>query len=302
MPSEPPVADDEHARLFAEHRRAMTGAAYRILGSLAAAEDAVQETWLRWAEVDLATVRNPRAYLLRAASRQALNAARHQARLREDYVGPWLPEPVGDVTVLGSRATGDPADAADLAESVSLAMLVVLESLSPPERAAFVLREVFGLPFDEVATALGRTPEAARQLAHRAREHVRERAPRHPVDRSTHREVTERFLAAAAGGSIEDVVRLLSPDVVLVTDGGGKRRAALRPIHGVEKVLRFARGVMERPDAPVSLRLGDVNGEAAILMARPDGLDGTVTLVVDDGLITAIYLVRNPDKLAHVLA
>lgn len=293
---------DEHARLFAEHRRAMTGAAYRILGSLAAAEDAVQETWLRWAEVDLETVRNPRAYLLRAASRQALNAARHRARLREDYVGPWLPEPVGDVTVLGTHASGDPADVADLAESVSLAMLVVLESLSPLERAAFVLREVFGVPFDEVAATLGRTPESARQLVHRAREHVRERAPRHPVDRSTHREVTERFLAAAAGGSIEDVVRLMSPDVVLVTDGGGKRRAALKPIYGVEKVVRFARGVIERPDVQVSLRIEEVNGEAAILMTRPDGLDGTVTLVVDDGLITAIYLVRNPDKLGHVLA
>ncbi len=293
---------DEHARLFAEHRRAMTGAAYRILGSLAAAEDAVQETWLRWAEVDLETVRNPRAYLLRAASRQALNAARHQARLREDYVGPWLPEPVGDVTVLGTRASGDPADVADLAESVSLAMLVVLESLSPLERAAFVLREVFGLPFDEVGAALGRTPESARQLVHRAREHVRERAPRHPVDRSTHRAVTERFLAAAAGGSIEDVVRLMSPDVVLVTDGGGKRRAALKPIYGVEKVVRFARGVIERPDVQVSLRIEEVNGEAAILMTGPDGLDGTVTLVVDDGLITAIYLVRNPDKLGHVIA
>lgn len=280
----------------------MTGACYRILGDLSAAEDAVQESWLRWADVDLATVRDPRAYLLQIATRQALNALRHRDRLHESYVGPWLPEPVDDVSVLGIRPAADPADTAEVADSVSFALLVVLESLSPAERAAFILHEVFGLSFDEVGAALDRTAVAARQLAHRARDHVRDRSPRHPIDPGTHREITARFLAAAQGGSIDDVLSLLAPDVVLISDGGGKRRAALRPIVGIEKVVRFLLGVMERDDAPTGLRLGEVNGEPAIIMSTGDGLDSTATFVVDAGVVTHIYLVRNPDKLAHVRA
>lgn len=283
----------DHATEFARHRPALVGAAYRILGSANDAEDVAQETWLRWSRVDLARVRDPRAYLVRSASRLALNAVRQQARRREEYVGPWLPEPV---------ATGpEGEDAVELAESVSMAMLVVLASLSPLERATFVLHEVFDLPFAEIAATLDRSESAVRQLAHRAREHVRARAPRNPVDEETHRRVTEKFLDSIQGGSIEDLVALMSPDVVLVSDGGGKKKAALRPIHGPEKILRWFAGVLAKPDVVgVEMRLTHVNGQAAIAGLVGGVVDTLGILEVDDGLVTEIYVVRNPDKLAAV--
>jgi len=275
--------------VFDEHRQALLGAAYRVLGTMTDAEDAVQETWLRWAAADHDEVESPRAYLLTAVTRQALNIARTQERRREAYVGPWLPEPV----------THAP-DTAELAESVSIAMLVVLESLSPAERATFVLHEVFGMPLSEVAETLQKSPAAVRQLAHRAREHVQARRPRQPVDRATHREVTERFLAAASGGSIEELMGMLAPDVVLYSDGGGLRRAALRPIFGAEKVLRFGLGVMQNPDSPVELRIGELNGRAALIAVGMDGVDTVATFLLDGGLITEVYVMRNPEKLRHV--
>ncbi|WP_208324044.1 RNA polymerase sigma factor SigJ [Diaminobutyricimonas sp. TR449] len=284
----------ENATVFAEHRPAMVGAAYRVLGKITDAEDAVQETWLRFADVDLARVEHPRAYLLQAVTRQSLNAVRHQQRLRETYIGPWLPEPIADVTEAGADA------AAELSDSVSFAMLVVLESLSPTERAAFILHDVFGLGFDEIADTLGKTPAAVRQVASRARGHVRERAPRHPVDKRTHREVTERFLAAAVGGSLEDLISMLAPDVVMYTDGGGFKKAALHPIRTPEKVLRFVLGVLNKPDAPIRLELTELNGEAAILGLDPTGVDSAISFVLDGDKVTEIYVVRNPQKLGRV--
>lgn len=280
--------------LFAAHRRELVAAAYRVLGSVSDAEDVVQETWLRWAEVDAATVEHPRAYLLQATTRQALNRARHNARLRETYVGPWLPEPLGDEMVEGADA------AVEIAESVSLAMLVVLETLSPIERATFVLHDVFGLPFDEIATAIDRSPASARQLAHRARQHVQARAPRHPVDKETHRAVTEQFLQAAVGGSLAELVGMLAPDVVMYSDGGGKRSAALKPIRTPDKVLRFTLGVLSKPDAPDRYELVTLGGETAIVGYRAGKVDTVITLVLDGGLVTEIYTVRNPEKLRRV--
>lgn len=287
----------EHERLFGEHRRSMLGAAYRILGSLTAAEDAVQEVWPRWAGSDLDTVRDARAYLVSAATRQALNAVRAERRRRESYVGPWLPEPLDADAVAGVH---DPAAVAERADSVSLALLVVLESLTPAERAAFVLRDVFGLSYAQVGATLDRSPDAARQLAHRARGHVRSRAPRHPVDPRTHRDLTARFLAAAEGGSLEELLRLLAPDAVLITDAGGRRKAALRPIHGAAKVAGFLLGVLRDGPGDLRMRIDSVNGAPAVVAVGPVGVDTVAALVIDDGLVTAVHIVRNPEKLRGV--
>lgn len=279
---------------FAAHRGVLVGVAYRVLGSMTSAEDVVQETWLRWQDVDHAGIQDPRAYLIRITTRLAVNELRSQQRRREEYVGPWLPEPVGDVPGADT--------AVELAESVSLAMLVVLESLSPLERAAFILREVFAESFEDIATTLDRSPAAVRQLVHRARNHVATGAPRHPVDQTTHRRVAEALLAAIQGGSMEQLLTLLSPDVVLVSDGGGQRSAALRPIRSVQKVVRFLAGILAKQDVQYEFRLVDVNGEPALATFGPDGLDSIGTIRVDDGVVTDIFLVRNPDKLRHAVS
>lgn len=287
---------DRHLEVFAEHRRVLVGAAYRILGSLADADDVVQETWLRWSRVDLADVREHRAYLLRITSRLALNRLREQRRRREQYVGPWLPEPVADLSAVGADAS------VELAESVSMAMLVVLETLSPLERAAFVLREVFEVPFAEIAESLDRTEAAVRQLVHRARAHVRERTPRHTVDPDTHRAVTTQFLESVQSGAIEAVVRLMAPDVELISDGGGKRRAALQPIHGADKILRFLAGVMARPDTPTGdVRITDVNGLPAVVLLADGEVDTVGMVELADGLVRRMYVIRNPDKLTRIV-
>lgn len=287
-----PVPDRDHTRHFLAHRATLIGVAYRMLSSLSDAEDVVQEAWLRWAEVDLAGVRDPRAYLVTVATRLALNRLREQARWREDYPGPWLPEPVS--------TTDDPARAAEVAEDVSLALLVVLSALSPPERAAFVLHDVFAVPFAEIAETLERSEAAVRQLASRARAHVRDSAPRQPVDAATHAEVTERFRAAAASGSLEPLVALLAPDAVLVSDGGGRRQAALRPIEGREKILRFFAGVWPKLGPAPEVGLAQVNGEAAITVAVDGELDSVVVLELDGPLVRRVLLIRNPDKLHGV--
>jgi RNA polymerase sigma-70 factor (ECF subfamily) len=288
---------DPSAEVFAAHRGAVVGAAYRVLGSIADAEDVAQETWLRWAAARPVDVADPRAYLVRIGTRLALNRVRQLSRQREEYVGPWLPEPVDDLSRVGADAT------AELADSVSYAMLVLLAALTPTERAAFVLYEVFGVPYPEVATSLDRSEASVRQLVHRARAHLRERSPRHPVDRRTHAAVTDRFLQATRDGSVGALVELLAPEVVLVSDGGGQRQAALRPLVGRDKVLRFAAGVLTRPGAAsLEVRGCTVNGEAAIGLyeRRPDGstvIDSVCVLVLDAGVVTTVLLVRNPDKL-----
>jgi len=283
--------------VFEEHRSSLIGAAYRILGSRVEAEDVVQEAWIRWSRVDHGTVEEPRAYLLTVTSRLALNRVRHLATRKESYVGPWLPEPVASEP--DPRADG--AAAAQLADEVSMAMLIVLESLSPLERAAFVLTEVFGMAAPVVAQALDRSPAAVRQLVHRARSHVEARQPRQVVDSQRHREVTEQFMAAAAGGDVARLVELLSPDVVLVTDGGGVKQAALRPIHGAEKVLRFFAGVMAKPESSgASFELRQVNGELTIVVNNDGELDGVFFVTVEDDRITALHGIRNPEKLGAV--
>jgi RNA polymerase sigma-70 factor (ECF subfamily) len=281
---------------FDRHRRLLFTVAYQMLGSVADAEDVVQDAWLRWSADDRDDVDDERAYLVRIASRLALDRLRSARSRRETYVGPWLPEPL----VTGPATDPDPADAAVLGEQVSLALLVVLETLSPVERAVFVLREVFGLPAAEVARVLGRSEAAVRQLAHRAREHVEARQPRFDSDRGTAQEVTERFFAAAAGGDVDALIAALSPGVVLTSDGGGKVTAASRPILGADKVARFIAGVARKGLAMPGLRwaLADVNGSPGL--AAWIGADPylAMSLVVADGLIEQVLVMVNPDKLA----
>lgn len=287
------VRGDRHVDVFEEHRGVLLGAAYRVLGTVQDSEDAVQETWLRWTGVDLNEVRDPRSYLLKAVTRVALNIARTQHRRREEYPGPWLPEPVS------TDAESEPGHIAEVADEVSLALLVVLESLTDLERAAFVLREAFGLPYSEVADALGRSEASVRQLASRARGAVQARAPRQSADPDTHREVTRLFLAAAEGSvPLEEVVPVLAPDVVLTTDAGGRAKAALKPITGTAKVLRFIAGVLAKPEnASLRWQTCEVNGIPAFLARGKHGIDSVSWLEVEDGVVTGIQVIRNPDKL-----
>lgn len=279
--------------VFVGHRALLFTVAYEMLGSAADAEDVVQETWLRWAEVAHDEVRDPRAYLVRTATRLALNRIRTLSRSREAYVGPWLPEPL--------LTAPDVADDVTLAESVSTAMLLVLETLGEVERAVFVLREVFDVSYDEIAAAVDRTPTAVRQIAHRARSHVRARRPRIEVDDAEQRRVVERFRTAAATGDLQQLLDVLSPDVVLHTDGGGHVQAALRPILGRDRVLRFLAGVM--PD-DVRVEAVHVNGSPGFLVSYGDVLDSVGTAAVEAGpdgvLVTHLYLVRNPEKLRRL--
>jgi RNA polymerase sigma-70 factor (TIGR02957 family) len=274
---------------FVQHRNLLFTVAYEMLGSAADAEDVLQETWLRWADVDRVEVRDERAYLVRITTRLSLNRMRTVARRREAYVGPWLPEPL--------LTTPDVAEDVELADSVSTAMLLVLETLSPTERAVFVLREVFDLPYDEIAAAVDKSPAAVRQVAHRAREHVEARRPRAAVTARERDEVIARFLGAAATGDLQALMDVLAPDVVLLTDGGGVKKAALRPIHGRDKVTRFLEAVM--PDGFVADAVV-VNGSPALRIAVDGEVDAVASLLVEDGRVTGLYVVRNPAKLARL--
>jgi RNA polymerase sigma-70 factor (ECF subfamily) len=289
------VETDLSTDTFEEHRSVLTGVAYRMTGRVADAEDIVQETWLRWSAEGREEVRDPRAYLVRITTRLAINRLRYTQSRRETYVGPWLPEPI--VTEFGPRAL-DTAEKAVLAESVSLAVLVVLESLSPLERAVFVLHEAFGFPYGEIAETLGRSDAAVRQLGGRARRHVEERKPRFDVDPAERRDLTERFLAAAAEGDIEGLLSLLAPDVRLVGDSGGKSRAPLRVIEGADKVGRFVRGAAGKGAADARFRFAEINGGPALLIFSGSALDSVVQLDIADGRVQCLYIVRNPDKLA----
>ncbi|MCX5206967.1 RNA polymerase sigma-70 factor [Streptomyces sp. NBC_00237] len=286
------------AALFEEHRSVLTGVAYRMLGRVADAEDVVQEAWLRWSSEDREDVRAPRAYLVRITTRLAIDRLRHVQSRREAYVGPWLPEPLA--TDLGTDVP-DTADRAVLAESVSLAVLVVLESLSPLERAVFVLREAFGFPYGEIAAALDRSDAAVRQLAGRARKHVDERKPRFDVDPVERREMTERFLAAAGGGDLGDLLTLLAPTARLVGDSGGKSRAPLRIVESADKVARFLLGAAKKSVPGMEVRLTEFNGGPALLFLSGGRPDSFFQLDVADGLIQTVYIVRNPDKLASLM-
>jgi RNA polymerase sigma-70 factor (ECF subfamily) len=275
--------------VFVAHRNLLFTVAYEMLGSAADAEDVLQESWLRWAEVDRDGVRDDRAYLVRIVTRLSLNRLRTLQRRREQYVGPWLPEPL--------LTTPDVAEDVELADHVSMAMLLVLETLTPTERAVFVLREVFDVGYDEIAAAVEKSPAAVRQIAHRARAHIDERRPRGDVAPSLRDEVIARFLVAASTGDIQSLLDVLAPDVVLVTDGGGVKKAALRPILGRDKVMRFLDGVApDRGEADVVV----VNGAPALRLFLDGELDSIGSLLVEDGLVTGIYWVRNPAKLARL--
>lgn len=293
--------------VFEAHRGLLFAVAYRMLGSVSDAEDAVQDAWLRWSAAPRAEIAQPRAYLIRAITTSALNRLRSARARREAYVGPWLPEPL--LTELASHAPDTPGapggeERAEMAESVSVAMLVVLESLTPEERAVFVLREVFGFAHAEIAAALGRSDAAVRQLAHRAREHVHARRPRFDVDPDQQRAVTQRFLAAAAGGDIDELMKVLAPDVVLITDGGGKAKAALRPIVGASKAARFLAAIAARPYmgieiSDMQIEMAEINGSPGMLVTAGRAI-AVVTTVVESGRITSIQLIANPDKLRGI--
>lgn len=288
---------DTATEVFEEHRPVLMGVAYRMLGRVADAEDVVQEAWLRWSGADRTEVREPRAYLVRIATRLAVDRLRQVRSRNEAYVGPWLPEPY--VTDFGDTAP-DTAERAVLADSVSLAVLVVLESLSPLERAVFVLREAFGYPYADIAAVLDRGEPAVRQLAGRARKHVEERRPRYEVDQAERRDLTERFLAAAAGGDLEGLMSLLAPDVRLIGDSGGLSKAPLRVIETADKVGRFLYAIAQQGVPDPSYRSLELNGGAALLVLSGDKPDSTVQLDVVDGRIQCIYIVRNPEKLVSL--
>jgi RNA polymerase sigma-70 factor (ECF subfamily) len=276
------VTDDP----FVTHRSLLFTVAYEMLGSAADAEDVVQETWLRWADVDQAEVRDPRAYLVRIVTRQALNRLRSVSRRREEYIGEWLPDPL--------LTSPDAADDAELAENVSIAMLTVLETLGPAERAVFVLREVFETPYDEIAEVVGKTPAAVRQIAHRAREHVAARRPRARVDRAQQQAAVEKLMAAISTGDVQGLVQVLAPDVVLIADGGGVVAAARSPITGADKVLAFLGRAVRYPGfAATSTWFNALPGVRIDVGGEPTA----VSLEVEDGRITRIYAVRNPRKL-----
>ncbi|HZA05741.1 MAG TPA: RNA polymerase sigma-70 factor [Propionibacteriaceae bacterium] len=275
---------------FQEQRRRLMGVSYRILGSIADAEDVVQDAWLRWSATDVATVNNPEAYLTTVVTRLSLDRLRTLKARREVYSGPWLPEPV--------TAETDPQAAAELADSLSLALLVVLETLSPLERAAFVLREVFAEPYAEVAETLGRDEAAVRQLVSRARKHVDAGGARYRADRYTHNEVVERFLSACQNADLDALLAVLAPDVVLVSDGGGVAKAPVRPISGEDKVGRFMIGATTKGVADATVQLEVFNGQLG-LVARVDGR-AVVALAfrIADGQVQMLHLVANPGKLA----
>ncbi|KAB2971545.1 RNA polymerase sigma-70 factor [Streptomyces sp. SS1-1] len=288
------MTTDAETDVFEEHRPVLLGVAYRMLGRVADAEDVVQEAWLRWSRAERSEVREPRAYLVRVTTRLAIDRLRQVKARGESYVGPWLPEPY--VTDFGDRVP-DTAERAVLADSVSLAVLIVLESLSPLERAVFVLREAFGYPYAEIAAMLDRGEAAVRQLAGRARRHVEERRPRYTVDPAERRDLTERFLAAAAGGDLEGLMSLLAPDVRLIGDSGGKAKAPLRVLESADHVGRFLAGVAQKGIADASLRYLEINGGPALLVLTGGKPDSVVQVEARDGRIQAVYVIRNPDKL-----
>ena len=301
-----PLEGRNSVRVFNEHRDLLISIAYRVLGSVTDAEDAVQEAWLRWSKVDPVEVSNPRAFLVRVTTRLAIDRLRRAKARRESYVGPWLPEP----TLTGRDVAEDVA----LAESVSMAMLVVLETLSPLERAVFVLREAFGMPYAEIGEVIGRNEEAVRQLARRARDHVQERRVRYDADETEQRRVTERFLEAASGGDLEALMGVLAPGVTLVADGGGRALAPRRPVRGAEKVARFllavateeriARFLRSVGNEPVAadlrVRMAPVNGGPGVVITSQGRPITVLVLDVSDSSVQTIHLVANPEKLAGV--
>lgn len=297
----PETEADAATRVFADHRELLFSVVYNMLGSVADTEDVLQDTWLSWAArsgaEDAEEIENPRAYLVRIAVNTALARQALINRRRETYVGTWLPEPLVDRSEAG--------DSAERTEAVSLALLVVLETLTPLERAVFVLHEVFGYAHTEIAPILDRSPSAIRQLAHRAREHVHARRPRYQADPKVQRQVTERFLQAALGGDLESLLDLLAPDVTLWTDGGGKvrRAASLRPIRGRDKVARvIATTAKHRAPEDLDIRYRTVNGDPSAVLFTPDAPFAVMVLDLapEGDRVQGVYAVVNPEKLSRI--
>jgi RNA polymerase sigma-70 factor (TIGR02957 family) len=282
---------DPATEAFIAHRNLLFTVAYEMLGSAADAEDVLQETWLRWADVDLDIVRDQRAYLVRITTRQALGRLRTLGRRKESYVGPWLPEPL--------LTAPDVALDVELADSVSMAMLLVLETLAPTERAVFVLREVFELAYDEIAEAVGKSPAAVRQIAHRARAHVAERRPRGIVSPAETRDALAAFQRATETGDLQHLLDILAPDVVFLGDGGGLVPAVQSPVMGAARVARLLSIGLSRIAAS-SLQGAQVNGYPALILRLNGQIDTVIAVRLDDGLITGLYAVRNPEKLSHM--
>lgn len=286
-----PVGDTA-TEAFVAHRNLLFTVAYEMLGSAADAEDVLQETWLRWVEVDLAQVQDRRAYLVRITTRQSLNRLRTMNRRKESYVGQWLPEPL--------LTTPDVAENAELADSVSMALMLVLETLSPTERAVFVLREVFDFGYDEIADAVGKSAVAIRQIAHRARAHVEARRPRETVSASRARAALDSFRRALEAGDPQLLLDVLAPEVVLIADGGGVKRAALRPVSGAETVARYLSRGLGKLDGVFGVDFTVVNGSPAFLVRVDDVLEGIMAFRLDDDRISGLYFVRNPAKLTRI--
>ncbi|GAB3262065.1 sigma-70 family RNA polymerase sigma factor family protein [Arthrobacter pigmenti] len=283
---------DPATEAFVRHRNLLFTVAYELLGSATDAEDVLQETWLRWADVDLAAVRDQRAYLVRITTRQALNLMRTLGRRKETYVGPWLPEPL--------LTTPDVAEDVELADSVSMAMLLVLETLNPTERAVFVLREVFDLGYNEIAEAVDKTPAAVRQIAHRAQAHVAARRPRETVSPSETRAAFGAFQRAVETGDLQGLLDILAPDVVVLADGGGVKKALPRPVVGADKVVRLLTVGLKPVRAEATFEPVEVNGYPALLLRFDGGIDTVVAVRIEGGLVTGLYAVRNPGKFSHV--
>jgi len=279
----------EAAEVFEGQRARLQAVAYRVLGRAGDAEDIVQDAWLRWSEVDSAQVANPEGYLVRVVTRLAIDRLRSAQERRESYVGPWLPEPM--------ITSPDVAENIALADSVSTAMLLVLESLSPLERAVFVLREAFGYSYAEIGEITGRSETAVRQTAHRARDHVEDRRVRYDTDQATRRKVTEGFLAACTGGDLKSLMGLLAPEVTLVSDGGGLAPAPRKAIHGLDLVARAMVTFAGRPPKDPSTRIVQLNGGPGIVVYSGTTPVAAAILYLVDGVIDTIHLITNPEKL-----
>ncbi|MFG3245227.1 RNA polymerase sigma-70 factor [Streptomyces sp. NPDC048187] len=292
VPAGDGTAVDAATEDFVAHRNLLFTVAYEMLGSAADAEDVLQETWLKWAGVDLDTVRDRRAYLVRITTRQALNRLRTLGRRKESYVGSWLPEPL--------LTTPDVAEDVELADSVSMAMMLVLETLAPVERAVFVLREVFDLGYDEIADAVEKSPAAVRQIAHRARAHVAARRPREAVSRSETQDALAAFQRAVLTGDLQGLLDILAPDVVLLGDGGGIKQAVLRPVNGADKVARLMLGGLVKLPVTMTMDPAQVNGHPALVIRLDGELDTVVAVHIEAGRITGLYAVRNPEKLSYM--
>jgi len=283
---------DSATEAFVAHRNLLFTVAYEMLGSATDAEDVLQEAWLRWVRVDVDTVRDERAFLVRIVTRQALDRLRVLGRRKESYVGPWLPEPL--------LTAPDVADNVELADSVSMAMLLVLETLAPIERAVFVLREVFDLEYDEIAEAVEKAPTAVRQIAHRARAHVAARRPRGTVSPAETQAALEAFQRAVETGDLQRLFDILAPDIVAVSDGGGIKRATLRPIFGADKVARLLAALWDKRGNEKTVEPIQVNGGPGLLVRVNGEVDGVLAVRVENGHVSGLYHVRNPEKLSRV--